>query len=331
MRPFEYASPQTEAEALELLNDHEADTAVLAGGTDLMNLLRRDLVAPKRVVDIKNVESMQGVHKAAGGVTIGALTNLEEVLKHPALAEYHSLGHVVDATPAIQIQSMGTIGGDLCHLPNCWYFRNGYGLLAMQNGESLAVTGDNRYHAILGNQGPAKFVNASRFAPALIAWGAKVRLIGPNPEDEELLPLEYFYLTPKTEKQGPTVLKPGQLISHIQLPPAAQIRSATYEVMQLQGLDWPLAAAAASLDVSGGIVRDARIVLGHVAPIPWMAHEAGQALVGRQVNADTAQMAGDIAVAQATPLSGNGYKVQLARTAVKRAILRAVDQLEGGL
>ena len=145
------------------------------------------------------------------------------------------------------------------------------------------------------------------------------------------MPLEYFYISPKIESQGVTVLKPGQLISHIWLPEPGHIQSAGYEVLESEGLDWPLAAAAACIDLSGGHIRDARIVLGHVAPTPWVAHEAATAIVGRSLNEETAQLAGDVAVAGAAPLSMNGYKVQLARTAVKRALLRAADLLEGGL
>ncbi len=331
MKPFEFANPQTEAEALDLLNDHDGQTAVLAGGTDLISLMQRELVSPKRVVNLKSVSSLTGVQQFDGGLMIGALTTLEDLFENPLLREHKSLGHVVDATHSIQVQSMGTVGGDLCLLPNCWYFRSGYGLLALQNGKSLVADGDNRYHAILGNQGPAKFVSASRFAPALIAWGAKLRIIGPEPERAEIVPLEYFHITPKVESHGVTILKPGQLISHILIPEAAQTQSASYEVMQMEGLDWPLAAAAACVELEGGIVRDARIVMGHVAPVPWVAREAAAMLVGGPLDERTASRAGDLAVATATPLSNNAYKVQLARTAVKRALLRATDQLEGVL
>jgi xanthine dehydrogenase YagS FAD-binding subunit len=308
---------------------------VLAGGTDLIRLMRRDLLSPERVVNVKEIPTLKGIREVDGGAMIGALTTLDEIAASPLLEGHQSLRHVLDAIRAIQIQSTGTIGGDLCHLPNCWYFRNGYGLLALQDGESLVETGDNRYHAILGNRGPAKFVSASRFAPGLIAGNARVRVIGPKAEDEEWLPLEYFYITPKTNSQGVTVLKPGQLITHVWLPAANSNgrpkQSATYEVLQMEGLDWPLAAASVSMEIEGGLVRDARIVLGHVAPVPWISHEAARAIVGKPVTEETAAAAGDAAVASATPLSNNEYKVQLARTAVKRALLRAAGQFEGGL
>ena len=156
-----------------------------------------------------------------------------------------------------------------------------------------------------------------------------MRVVGTGPTDAEWLPLEYFYVTPRTNQQGHTVLRSGQLITHVWLPAAEDVRSATYEVLQLEGLDWPLAAAAAALDIEGGIVRSARLVMGHVAPVPWIAHEAGRLLVGRPVNEETAATAGDMAIAAATPLSMNDYKVQLARTAVKRAVLKAAGLWEG--
>jgi xanthine dehydrogenase YagS FAD-binding subunit len=330
MSSFEFASPETEAEAVEMLRDHDGQTAVLAGGTDLVSLLKAGHVAPRRVVDITRISSLKGVTAVTGGLMVGALTTLDEILVHPLLAGHPSLAQVADGVHAIQVQSQGTLGGDLCHLPNCWYFRNGYGLLGNPGGESLPAAGRNDYHAILGNQGPAKYVSASRFAPALIALGAKVRIVGPTPDQVTLLPLEYFFVTPKSAEQGITVLTPGQFVTHVWLPEVTpSLLSATYEVLQLEGLDYPLAAAGVALEMDGRLVKEARVVLGHVAPTPWLSLDAGQALRGRSIDEATAQAAGDAAVAHATPLSDNEYKVQIARTAVKRAVLRAVGQLEG--
>jgi xanthine dehydrogenase YagS FAD-binding subunit len=330
MSSFEFASPETEAEAVEMLRDHDGQTAVLAGGTDLVSLLKAGHVAPRRVVDITRISSLKGVTAVTGGLMVGALTTLDEILVHPLLAGHPALAQVADGVHAIQVQSQGTLGGDLCHLPNCWYFRNGYGLLGNQGGESLPAEGRNDYHAILGNQGPAKYVSASRFAPALIALGAKVRIVGPTPDQVTLLPLEYFFVTPKSAEQGITVLTPGQFVTHVWLPEVTpSLLSATYEVLQLEGLDYPLAAAGVALEMDGRLVKEARVVLGHVAPTPWLSLDAAQALRGRSIDEATAQAAGDAAVAHATPLSDNEYKVQIARTAVKRAVLRAVGQLEG--
>ena len=326
MRPFEYARAETEAEAVELLVEYGEDSVVLAGGTDLISLMQRDVLQPRRVVDIKRVESMRGVSVSGNGIAIGALTTLEELVESPLAADYAALADVVDGIRAIQVQQSGTIAGDLCLMPNCWYFRNGYGILGRRNGESMVENGDNRYHAVFGSHGPAKFVNASRFAPALIAWRARVRIIGPESDREELIPLEYFYRTPRTEDQRLNVLRPGQLISHVLLPSASRTQSASWDVLEMEGLDWPLVAAAATLDLEGGVVRAARVVMGHVAPIPWVSDAAANAIMGYAVNDHTADAAGDAAVENATPLSHNEYKVYQAKAAVKRALLKAAGQ-----
>ena len=339
MKPFEYTRPTTEAEAVEFLGETGVQTAILAGGTDLTSLMRAELASPSRVVDLKQIPSLHQVTRSEDGIQIGALVTLADLVKNPLLDGYRSLFDVVDGVRSIQVQGSGTIGGDLCHLPNCWYFRNGYGLLGQENGVSLPETGDNRYHAIFGNEGAAKFVNASRFAPALMAWGAKVRIVGPATKTgsrerssgltvgAEWIPLEYFYVTPKTDRQGNTILKPGHFVSHIWLPDANQISSATYEVLQMEGLDWPLATASVCLNVEAGLVHDASIVMGHVAPIPWVTEDASRWLIGRPLNEETASFAADIAVSSARPLSMNEYKVQIVRTAVKRALLKAIGQL----
>lgn len=333
MRPIEYARPETVAEAVELLGEHDGQTAVLAGGTDLIYLMQKDLLnpPPKRLVDLKNIPELRRIEQRGDRLVIGALCTLEDLADSPLTAPFRALLDVIDGVRSIQVQQMGTLGGDLCHLPNCWYFRNGYGLLALAEGRSLVEQGENRYHAILGNHGPAKFVSASRFAPGLIACGAAVRIVGPAANQEEVIPLEYLYVTPRTERQGVTVLKPGQFVSHVILPLHRPLQTATYEVLQIEGLDWPLAAAAAALHIEGGTVRDARIVMGHVAPVPWVCDTAARFLVGRTIDEDAAERAGEMAVAGATPLSRNAYKVQLARTAVKRAVLKAAGLLEGGL
>lgn len=330
MRPFEYARPTTEAEAVEMLQAHDGNTALLAGGTDLISLMQADLVRPERVVDIKNVESFQGISNVEGGLLIGTLATLEELSDNPLVAGHRGLLDAIRGIRAIQIQSSGTLGGDLCHLPNCWYFRNGYGLLGRDGRESLPETGDNRYHAVLGNRGSAKFVSATRLAPVLIAFGARVRIVGPQPGQEEWIALEQFYQSPRTERQGVTVLRPGQLLTHVWVPSAAGLASATYDVQQLQGLDWPLAAAACCLQLEGGIVQHARVVLGHLAPTPWVAEAAGRSLIGASITEATAQAAAEQALSDASPLSMNGYKVQLGVTAVKRALLKATNQWQEG-
>lgn len=328
MKAFEYAAPRYEHQVFDLLSSEWGSTEILAGGTDLVGLMKKMIVTPRRVVNIKEIDSMRGVQADSLGVTIGALTNLDDLLESPDLDAYPAIKQAIRGINSMQLQAQGTLGGELCQRPRCWYFRNGYGLLA--DGGRLVAQGENRYHAILGNTGPAKFVSPSRIAPALIACDARVRVVGPRPDNETLLPVEYFFRTPRDEHQRENVLEPNQLLTHILLPPADDLASATYEVRQGAGPDYPLTAAAAALRIEGGTVRDAKIVLGHVAPIPWVSPEAARAILGKPVNAETALAAGDAAVAKATPLSGNRYKVQLARVSVQRAILLAAGLEPGG-
>ena len=213
------------------------------------------------------------------------------------------------------------MAGDLCQRPRCWYFRLGYGLLAQMEGKALVPDGDNRYHAILGNEGPAYFVNPSSLAPILIALGAKVRAQGPQGPRE--ISLHNFFKTPKSADEREYDLQPNEIITDVAVPPPGGMRMAVYEVRQKDAIDWPLAAAAVAFKLSGGKVEDARVVLGHVAPLPWPSLEAEHALEGKAPSEDNADEAGKAAVSRATPLSKNAYKVKLARVAVKRAILAA--------
>jgi xanthine dehydrogenase YagS FAD-binding subunit len=329
MKAFEYAAPRDEAEVLALLSPQPGKTEILAGGTDLVGLMKKMIVTPDRVVNIMEIPSLKSIEAdAVHGLAIGAAVHLDELLESPYLADYPAVAQAIRGINSMQLQAQGTIGGEICRRPRCWFFRNGYGLLT-DRGEQ-AAEGDNRFHAIFGNAGPAKFVSASRLAPALIALEAQVRVIGPGEEDEALIPLEAFYRAPRHEGQRETVLLPNQLMTHVLLPPAAGRTSGTYEVRHGAGPDMPLAAASAAVAWDGGIVRSARVVIGQVAPTPWISNEAAAAIVGVPVNEETAEAAGQAAVASATPLSQNEYKVQLAQVAVKRALLLAAGLETGG-
>ena len=324
MEAFEYAHPTTQNEAIGLLGSKWNDAAVLAGGTDLISLMKEYVVTPKRVVNIKNVEGLNGIRSNAEGVRIGALVTMDELLDNATIrSEFPALTQAAGGITSPQIRAMGTVGGDLCQRPRCWYFRNGYGLLAKdENGKSLVPDGENRYHAILGNSGPAYFVNPSSLAPALIALGAKLQLAGPKGQRE--VRASEFSVIPKSDGERENVLKPDEMLTHIVIPASSHgLRSATYEVRHKTALDWPLAAAAVAVKLDGGKVREGRIVLGHVAPIPWQAREAEKELEGKSITESAAASVGEAALRGAKPLSQNGYKVQLAKVAVKRALLAA--------
>ena len=326
MRAFEYASPTAKEQAVALLGNNWGETEILAGGTDLISMMKDYLTEPRRLVNIKGIKELQGLsYNASSGLRIGALATIQELLEDETVRkEYPALFQAAEGITSSQIRNMGTVAGDLCQRPRCWYFRNGMGLLAQDaSGRSLVLDGENKYHAILGNSGPAYFVNPSSLAPALIALAAKVNIFGPKASRE--VPAEKFFVIPKTEKDREYVLRPNEIITEILVPPAGGARNATYEVRQKEALDWPLATASVSLKMAGKSVTSVRVVLGHVAPVPWPCHDADKRLVGKTVSEETAKEAGSAAVTGAKSLGQNAYKIQLARTAVKRAILRAAE------
>jgi len=325
MEAFEYASPTTKEAAVKLLASSWGETEVLAGGTDLLSLMKDHVSKPKRLVSLSAIKDLKGItFKPATGLRIGATATLQDLLDSADVKRhYPALIQAAEGVRSPQIQSMGTVGGDLLQRPRCWYYRGGYGLLGQMDGKSLVPEGENQFHAILGNSGPAYFVNPSSFAPILIALGAKIRLLGPQGARE--VSLDKFFVTPASSDQREYDLKPNEILTDITVPAPGTAKMAVYEVRQKEALDWPLAAAAVVLDLGGGTVKSARVVLGHVAPVPWPSPEAEAVLAGKTVSDEVADEAGKAAVAKATPLSKNAYKVQLARVAVKRAILAAAQ------
>src|SRR5713101_3749994 len=198
MRAFEYASATSVQQAVSLLGASWEETEILAGGSDLLALMKDDVVHPRRLVNIKEIGELRGIRGVAEGLRIGALVTLNELAEETRIRQnYPALWHAVDEAASPQIRNVATLGGNLCQRPRCWYFRGGYGLLARgAQGESLVVKGDNRYHAILGNEGPAYFVSPSTIAPVLVAYGARIRLVSPHGSRE--LPLEKFFRVPRS-------------------------------------------------------------------------------------------------------------------------------------
>lgn len=325
MRPFEYVSPNSRSQAISLLGAGWGNTEVLAGGTDLLALMKDDVLAPKRVINIKGIQDLHGVSSNAQGLRIGALTTLGELADDEAVKKnYPALSEALLEAASPQIRNLATMGGNLCQRPRCWYFRSGLGLLPKdESGKELVAAGENRYHAILGNDGAAKFVSPSTIAPILIAYGAKIRLEGPKGKRE--LALEKFFVTPRNEAEREHDLRPNEIVTEILIPPASDLKAAHYEIRQKEAFDWPLAVAAVALTMQGANVGSARIVLGYVAPVPWPSPEAARAISGQPVNKETAQKAADAALAKTTPLSHNAYKVRLAKVALTRAILKAAS------
>ena len=317
MNNFTYAQPESLKEATGLLGDSWGKTEVLAGGTDLITSIKQGVTTPDTVVSLSKIEGLSGISMKSGTITIGSTTKLKDLVANKDVAKnFPALITAAKNINAAQMLNMGTVGGDLLQRPRCWYFRNGYGLLAMHEGDSLVPEGDNRYHAIFDNKGPAKFVNPSSLAPVLIALGATVEVEGAK--GARTIKVAELFSTPKSDGEREYTIKPNEILTSISVPLSGK-KNGIYEVRHRLGLDWPMVAAAVSFTEDGGTISDATVVLGHVAPTPWVASKAATALNGKSA-ADAKSAAADAAVDGATPLSMNAYKVQQVKVAVRRAI-----------
>jgi xanthine dehydrogenase YagS FAD-binding subunit len=322
MKAFEYAAPSTIEDAVKLLAAPGA--TALSGGTDLIGRMKDYVTSPERVVYLKDLKSIAGISGdgKANGLTIGANTRLTDIVDSREIRElYPALWQATVEIGSPQIRNMATVGGNLLQRPRCWYFRAGHGLLAMRDGKSLVRAGDNRYHAIFMTDGDALFVNPSSLAVALSALEAKATVIGSK--GERTVKIEDLYQVPKTEKDSEFTVGTGEILAKVTIP-AVKGKSGSYEARHKQAQDWPLVLASVNLALDGDSVSAARIFLYGVAPIPWRSTAAEKAITGKRMSVETAAVAGEAATEGAAPLSMNGYKVALTKTAVKRALLSAV-------
>jgi xanthine dehydrogenase YagS FAD-binding subunit len=322
MKAFEYAGPTSVDDALKLLGGSSSAEA-LSGGTDLLSRMKDYVSSPARVVYLKDIADLAGIKwDAQVGLTIGAGTTLAAIVDHAGIKDHlPALRRATVEVGTPQIRNMATVGGNLLQRPRCWYFRAGNGLLAMKDGKSLVREGDNRYHAIFLTDGNALFVNPSCLAAPLIALGAKATVLGAK--GERTVAVEDLYQVPKKEGDRELTVAPGELLTKIVIPPGAG-KNATYETRQKRAHDWPLVMASVNLTMDGDRVSGSRVVIYGVAPIPWRSEAAERVITGQPVSLEQAAAAGAAAVEGAKPLSMNAYKVTLAKTVVKRALLAAV-------
>ena len=318
MKAFAYRSAASEESAASLLGEKALP---LAGGTNLLNLMKNFVLQPDVLVDIKRIPGTAGIELASGSAKIGANALLADIAAHEGLRkEYPALAQAAGGIGTPQIRNMATLGGNICQRPYCWYFtQEAFDCLKRGGTTCPAKKGENEYHAIFQNDGPCVIVHPSTLAPALVALGAKLRIGGKASRE---VPIEEFFTLPKDDPRRENILGPGEIVTHVILGPPRP-KSATYAVREKDANDWPVSLAAAALELDGDTVKSARICLGAVAPIPLRSKAAEEALAGKKVTETTAAAAADAAVTGATPLEKNGYKVRTAHACVKRAVLLA--------
>jgi xanthine dehydrogenase YagS FAD-binding subunit len=323
MKGFEYAAPATVEDAVRLLGG--ANAVALSGGTDLLGRMKDYVTSPDRVVYLKDIKDLAGITGDAksSGLTIGAGTRLSALVAHAGIREaYPALWQATVEVGSVQIRNMSSVGGNLLQRPRCWYYRAGFGLLALKDGQSLVRAGDNRYHSIFLTNGDALFVSPSSLGVALSALDAQATICGPK--GERTVKVEELYQVPKRESDSELTIQPGEVLAKVIIP-AAKGKSASYEARQKQSQDWPLVLASVNLTMDDETVSAAKVFVYGVAPIPWRSQTAERAITGKKVTVESAAAAGDAAVEGAAPLSMNAYKVPLTKAVVKRALLRAVN------
>jgi xanthine dehydrogenase YagS FAD-binding subunit len=326
VNPFEYVSPEKVEDVPGLLGRKRGrTTALMAGGIDLLGEMKDNLASPERLVNLKALPELKFLKHNKADLRIGATTTLTEIVNDPKIREtYTALAEAAESVGSLQIRNVGTIGGNLCQRPRCWYYRSEeYVCLKKGGWQCFAYEGNNKYNAIIAG-GPSYIVHPSDLAPALIALKARVKIRGPQGEKE--MGLAEFYVHPEERLNHETVLRPDEVLTEIIVPrPAAGSRSTYLKFKEKGSMDWALSAVAAVISMNGNEVKDASVCLGGVAPVPWVVDQASSLLRGQRVNATVLESLANAAVADAAPLEHNGYKVPLTKTLVKRAIQGLVD------
>jgi xanthine dehydrogenase YagS FAD-binding subunit len=318
---FELYQPASIDDALRLLDKFGADALVLAGGLDSMDWLKDRLKRPKAVVDLAQIKELRGVREANGGLEIGAMTPLTEVVKHPVVREKFSiLMQAAELVASPQIRNQGTIGGNVSQDTRCWYYRGGWNCYRAGGNICYAdtPTAINREHAIF-DADRCVAVNPSDTAPALLALDAQMVIRGPK--GERVVPAEEYWIGPGIDITKMNVLEPNELLTAIRIPATMAGAQFYFEkVRDRQVWDFPLVNVAAAIKPNGANIGESRLVVNAVAATPRRLKNVEAAIMGKPRNEETAKMAGDLAVQGAQTLKHNGYKVPLMRNLVKRAV-----------
>jgi xanthine dehydrogenase YagS FAD-binding subunit len=322
MPDFSYVQAANLEEAIRLLST--PGSCLHAGGTDLLGCLRDGVFSAGKVVSISGLTGLRGIKAVpGGGLRIGALATLTEIAAHPGIQkDYPALAQAAASAASPQLRSQGTLGGNLCQKPRCWYFRGDFHCARKGGDLCYAAEGENEYHCIFGGE-ICFIVHPSDTAPALVALDAIFRISGPK--GQRTVPAGKFFILPGKDHTRENVLQTGEILTDVILPvPLPGGRGGYFKARSRATWDFALAGVASSLQFEGDIVKRARLVFSGVAPAPWPAPAAEQELVGHKLDADAITRAAAASVKDASPLSNNGYKVMLLRGAVEEALSRFV-------
>ncbi len=322
MNNFKLAQPQNIEQAASLLSDKKV--FLMAGGTDLLDEIKNEIITPDVVVDLNTIPGLSYINSTDDGVHVGAMTRVSKLAGNQTIkTSYPVLHEAALSLASPQLRNVGTVGGNLCQRPRCWYYRDPQVECRKKGGSRCyASRGRNRYHAILGG-GICHIVYPSDLAPALISLDAEATIATAN--GSRTVPLQEFYTLPRVDVQKENILKANEILKEVKIPPPKNEQKSTYVKLKERGTwDFALVSAAVCGIVSGKTFKDIKIVLGGVAPIPWRLEKAENLLKGNPVTDDVVKQAVKEALSDARPLNENVYKQDLAAIAVSRAVLSLV-------
>lgn len=321
MNTFEYLQPKSLEEAQKLSTDNWDENQLYAGGTDVLGLLKDDVEHPKKIINLKNIAGFDKIeYKKGHGLSIGSMIKISEIAAHPLIHEkFTVLAEAADVVASPQLRNMGTLGGNLCQRPRCWYFRGDFHCLRKNGDQCFAVDGRNKYHCIIGGDG-CYIVHPSDMAVALLALNAQLKIFSKGKTNT--VPVNDFFILPEDNILRENILLPGEIITEILIPEPSPGEVSTYLKFTERGSwDFAIVSVAAVVNKSGNIIKNGRIAWGGVAPRPWQDPAFNSKLQGIKPDEITLQKLTGNLMTEAEPLEHNGYKVTLVRNLTKKALL----------
>ncbi len=316
---FSYIQPTSLEQVIDQLSSE--GSVLHAGGTDLLGCLRDGVFPATKVVSLNALGILRGVSETSdGGIRVGSLTTISQIAGHPLLkSRYAALAQAASEVGSPQLRNQGTLGGNICQRPRCWYYRGEFHCLRKGGSMCYAIAGENQFHCIFGGEG-CYIVHPSDTAAALVALGATLRIAGPA--GSRTVAAESFFVLPRVDITRENVLNGNDVVTDIILPPPTQGYASSYRKTRARrSWDFALAGVAVALVFRDGLVADARVVLSGVAPVPWRAREAEDTLTGKRLDGERIKTAAAAAVRGAKPLSGNRYKIALTQGIIEEALL----------
>jgi xanthine dehydrogenase YagS FAD-binding subunit len=323
MPSFEYARARSIDDAIDLLSVPNA--RIHSGGTDLLGCMRERIFPVERVVSLKGIRDLSGIADNGREVTVGALATITQVTTDPIIGSlFPGLAMAAGEVASPQLRNQGTVGGNLCQKPRCWYYRGDFACLRKGGRECFAPGGENKYHAVLGGDN-CFMVHPSDLAPMLVALDASVIVKGPK--TTRRVPVESLHVRPADDPRKETVIAPNEVITAVVIPrPGNRHYSSYRKIRSRRSWDFALAGIALSLRFDGSRVAAARVTLSGAAPFPWRSKEVEDAINGHTLDDRTIAAAVGAVMKHAAPLSQNAYKVELFEGAIEEQLRRAAGR-----